>query len=143
MAASIIEQSPPFGLFVPVGQDLIFVVSNQTAVANETRVKFVAEVYIGTSIAAVSPTANTPIGTFKTTPNNAGVGMFDLRNVVENYVKADNMAANGSAYKTTTTSDSVRHPVHLIDKFSLNTNLGRYMLVRFSVEWLSTLLQLK
>jgi hypothetical protein len=28
--------------------------------------------------------------------------MFDLRNVVENYVKADNMAADGSAYKTTT-----------------------------------------
>jgi hypothetical protein len=135
MAASIIEQTP-FGLFVPVGQDLIFVVSNQTAVANETRVKFVAEVYIGTSIAAVSPTANTPVGTFKTTPNNAGVGMFDLRNVVENYVKADNMAANGSKYKDTTTSDSVRHPVHLIDKYSLNTNLGRYMLVRFSVEWL-------
>jgi hypothetical protein len=26
--------------------------------------------------------------------------MFDLRNVVENYVKADNMAANGSKYKT-------------------------------------------
>jgi hypothetical protein len=62
--------------------------------------------------------------------------MFDLRNVVENYVKADNMAANGSAYKTTVTSDSARHPVHLIDKYSLNTNLGRYMLVRFSVEYL-------
>jgi hypothetical protein len=134
-APSIIEQTP-VGLFVPVGQDLIFVVSNQTAVANETRVKFVAEVYIGTTVASVSPTANTPIGTFKTTPNNAGVGMFDLRNVVENYVKADNMAADGSAYKTTTTSDSVRHPVHLIDKFSLNTNLCRYMRVRFSVEYL-------
>jgi hypothetical protein len=138
MAASIIEQATSSGLFVtPVGQDLIFVVSNQTAVANETRVKFVAEVYIGTSVAAVNPTANTPIGTFKTTPNNAGVGMFDLRNVVENYVKADNMAADGSAYKTTTTSAAARHPVHLIDKFSLNTNLGRYMLVRFSVEWLN------
>jgi hypothetical protein len=135
MAVSIIEQHP-VGLFVPVGQDLIFVVSNQTAVLNETRVKFVAEVYIGTSVAAVNPSANTPIGTFKTTPNNAGVGMFDLRNVVENYVKADNMAADGSAYKTTVTSDSVRHPVHLIDKYSLNTNLGRYMLVRFSVEYL-------
>ena len=134
-APSIIEQSP-YGVFVPVGQDLIFVVSNQTAVANETRVKFVAEVYIGTSVAAVNPSANTPIGTFKTTPNNAGVGMFDLRNVVENYVKADNMAADGSAYKTTVTSDSVRHPVHLIDKFSLNTNLARYMRVRFSVEYL-------
>jgi hypothetical protein len=34
------------------------------------------------------------------------------------------------------TSDSVRHPVHLIDKFSLNTNVSRYMLVRFSVEYL-------
>lgn len=135
MAVSILEQVP-YGVFVPVGQDLIFVVSNQTAVANETRVKFVAEVYIGTSQAAVNPTANTPIGTFKTTPNNAGVGMFDLRNVVENYVKADNMAANGSAYKTTLTSSNARHPVHLIDKFSLNTNLCRYMLVRFSVEWL-------
>jgi hypothetical protein len=136
MAASIIQQQPQASFITPVGQDLIFVVSNQTAVANETRVKFVAEVYIGTSIASVSPTANTPIGTFKTTPNNAGVGMFDLRNVVENYVKADNMAANGSKYKNTTTSDSVRHPVHLIDKFSLNTNLCRYMLVRFSVEYL-------
>jgi hypothetical protein len=62
--------------------------------------------------------------------------MFDLRNVVENYVKADNMAANGSKYKTTTTSAAARHPIHLIDKFSLNTNLGRYMLVRFSVEYL-------
>ena len=132
-----IKQEPyQSGLLTPVGQDLIYVVSNTSVVANETRVKFVAEVYIGTSIAAVTPTGNTPVGTFKTTPNNAGVGMFDLRNVVENYVKADNMAADGSAYKTTTTSDSVRHPVHLIDKYSLSNNLGRYMLVRFSVEWL-------
>jgi hypothetical protein len=138
-APSIIEQQPiliGFNLLTPVGQDLIFVVSNQTAVANETRVKFVAEVYIGTSAAIVTPTGNTPIGTFKTTPNNAGVGMFDLRNVVENYVKADNMAANGSKYKGILTSDSVRHPVHLIDKFSLNTNVSRYMIVRFSVEYL-------
>ena len=132
-----IEQEPyQSGLLTPVGQDLIYVVSNTSVVANETRVKFVAEVYIGTSIAAVTPTGNTPVGTFKTTPNNAGVGMFDLRNVVENYVKADNMAADGSAYKTTTTSTTARHPIHLIDKFSLNTNLARYMCIRFSVEWL-------
>ena len=87
MPASIIQQQPQASFITPVGQDLIFVVSNGTAVLNETRVKFVAEVYIGASLAAVNPTANTPIGTFKTTPNNAGVGMFDLRNVIENYVK--------------------------------------------------------
>ena len=131
-----IEQFPLGGL-LPVGQDLIYVVSNTSVVANETRVKFVAEVYIGTSQAAVTPTGNTPVGTFKTTPNNAGVGMFDLRNVVENYVKADNMAADGSAYKTTTTSTTARHPIHLINKFSLNTNVARYMCIRFSVEWLN------
>jgi hypothetical protein len=54
MAASIIEQTTFRLNILPVGQDLIFVVSNQTAVANETRVKFVAEVYIGTSPAAVT-----------------------------------------------------------------------------------------
>jgi hypothetical protein len=134
MAASIIEQQPQASFITPVGQDLIFVVSNQTAVLNETRVKFVAEVYIETT--APNPTANTPVGTFKTTPNNAGVGMFDLRNVIENYVKADNMAAKGSKYKTTLTSSTARHPIHLIDQYSLNTNLCRYMLVRFSVEYL-------
>jgi urease accessory protein UreH len=41
-----------------------------------------------------------------------------------------------SAYKTTTTSITARHPIHLIDQYSLNTNLCRYMLVRFSVEYL-------
>jgi hypothetical protein len=134
MAVSIIEQSLIQGTSVPVGQELIFVVSNQTAVANETRVKFVAEVYIGTT--PPNPSADTPIGTFKTTPNNAGVGMFDLRNVVENYVKADNMAFNQSKYKTTVTSATARHPIHLIDQYSLNTNAVKFMVVRFSVEYL-------
>jgi hypothetical protein len=135
MAVSIIEQSPYSFTLLPVGQELIFVVSNQTAVANETRVKFVAEVYIGT--AALNPSVDTPIGTFKTTPNNAGVGMFDLRNVVENYVKADNMAFNQSKYKTIVTSATKRHPIHLIDQYSLNTNAVKFMAVRFSVEWLN------
>ena len=137
MAANCVIEQHPIGFFIPVGQELIFVVSNQTAVANETKVKFGAEVHIGTTI-PVTATSNDLKGVFKTTPNNAGVGMFDLRNVIENYVKADNMAANGSSYKGTTTSDSERHPVHLIDKFSLNTNLGRYMVIQFYVEYLNT-----
>jgi hypothetical protein len=62
--------------------------------------------------------------------------MFDLRNVVENYVKADNMAFNQSKYKTTVTSATVRHPIHLIDQYSLNTNAVKFMVVRFSVEYL-------
>jgi hypothetical protein len=62
--------------------------------------------------------------------------MFDLRNVVENYVKADNMAFNQSKYKTIVTSATKRHPIHLIDQYSLNTNAVKFMVVRFSVEYL-------
>ena len=78
MAASILEQVP-YGVFVPVGQDLIFVVSNQTAVLNETRVKFVAEVYIGTSQAAVNPSANNSISLVKvSTPASISVSLFSF-----------------------------------------------------------------
>ena len=135
MAANSVIEQQPYGLPIPVGQELIFVVSNQTAVSQETKVKFCAEVHISTTM-PVTATSNDLKGVFKTTPNNAGVGMFDLRNVVENYVKADNMAADGSSYKGTTTSSTARHPVHLIDKYSLNNNLIRVMVIQFYVEYL-------
>ena len=137
MANSIIEQKPRLETLT-VGQDIIFVVSNATAVANETKVKFGMEIHIsGTTPPNVS-NANNLIGTFKTTPNNAGVGIFDLRNVVENYVKADNMAANGSSYKLTGTTDNRPHPIHLIDKLSLSNNSIKYMALQFFVEYLNT-----
>ena len=137
MAVNSTVEQKPLGIFQVVGQPIIFTVSNQPAVANETRVKFCAEVHIGTSIPNTA-NSNDLKGVFKTTPNSAGVGMFDLRNVVENYVKADNMAADGSAYKSTLTSTTNRHPIHLIDEFSLSDNLGRYMVIQFYVEYLDT-----
>ena len=135
MAANCVIEQYPIGIPTPVGQDLIFVVSNQTAVANETKVKFCAEVHIGTTIPNTANSINLK-GVFKTTPNNAGVGMFDLRNVIENYVKADNMASDNSQFKDNTASVNERIPIHLIDKFSLNTNLIRYMVIQFYVEYL-------
>ena len=137
MANSIIEQQPLYDQ-LPVGQEIIYVVSNDDAVANQTKVKFIAEVHISSGNPPVLASTDDIIGTFKTTPNNAGVGIFDFRNLVENYVKADNMAANGSAYKTTITSDDLPHPIHLIDKFSLNNNVVRYLRMQFKVEYLDT-----
>tara|TARA_B100001094_G_scaffold277041_1_gene285605 strand:- start:1294 stop:2706 length:1413 start_codon:yes stop_codon:yes gene_type:complete len=135
MAANCVIEQHPIGIPTPVGQDLIFVVSNQTAVANETKVKFCAEVHIGTTIPNTANSNNLK-GVFKTTPNNAGVGMFDLRNVIENYVKADNMASDNSQFKDNTASVNERIPIHLIDRFSLNANLIRYMVIQFYVEYL-------
>jgi len=136
MAVTVIEQYP-IGTYIPVGQDLIFVVSNAPTVANQTRVKFCVDIHIGQNVP--NPSNNTHlIGTFKTTPNNAGVGMFNIRNVVENYVKADNMAAANSEYKGATTNDETPHPLHLIDKYSMNDNLLRYIVCKFYVEYLDT-----
>jgi len=134
MANSIIEQEPKFKT-LPVGQEIVFVVSNDTAVANETKVKFIAEVHIGTSIP--NPSTNTnKIATFKTTPNNAGVGIFDFKNIVENFVSSDNIGGVNSKYKDQVTSDTFTFPIHLVDKFSLCDNSFRYLVIQFKVEFL-------
>tara|TARA_R100001594_G_scaffold130917_1_gene170239 strand:- start:648 stop:2075 length:1428 start_codon:yes stop_codon:yes gene_type:complete len=132
---SIIEQRPLYNT-LPVGQDVIFVISNEDAVANYEKVKFIVDIHISGTTPPDTTTTNDLVGTYKTTPNNAGVGMFDLRNVIENYVKADNMAADGSSYKATVTTPEERHPIHLIDKYSLNNNSARYMALVFAVEYL-------
>jgi hypothetical protein len=132
---SIIEQEPLYTQ-LPVGQEVIFVVSNNDAVANQLKVKFIADIHISS---VTTPNLNTTtdlIGSFKTTPNNAGVGIFDIRNIIENYVSADNMAADGSAYKGTATASDERHPIHLINQYSLNKNIVTFLAIRFSVEYL-------
>ena len=131
--ATIIEQEPLYSQ-LPVGQDVVFTVSNNTIVATQTKVKFIAEVHI-TNTFPTFP-SSTLVGTFKTTPNNAGVGIFNFRNIVENYVSADNMARNGSEYKGVTTTADAPHPLHLIDKYSGNINAMRYMAIQFKIEYL-------
>ena len=138
-AVTVIEQKPLYTI-LPVGQDIIFVASNQLAIANETKVKFCVEVHIGTTMP--NPATNTHLkGTFKTTPNNAGVGMFDLRNVIENYVKADNRTSTdntgitGPQYKSTYVNENT-YPIHLVDKFSRSTNCVKFMVLKFYVEYL-------
>ena len=135
MANSVIEQQPLYEN-MPVGQEIIFVVSNATAVASESKVKFIARVHISEDFIPNVNTTTHLVGTFKTTPNNAGVGVFDFRSILENYVKADNMAATGSSYKGTATTVDERHPLHLVDKYSTSNNGFRWFGVQFAVEYL-------
>ena len=135
MANSIIEQYPKVTR-MPVGQPVIFVVSNNDIVATQTKVKFVAQVHISNNNEVNLSSSSTIIGHFKTTPNNAGVGIFDFRSIIENFVKADNLAIRGSTYKTNATFEPTNQPMHLIDKFSGNNNTARYFAVQFKVEYL-------
>ena len=134
MSQTLIEQAPLFQ-YLPVGQDVIFAVSNTSIVSSFTGVKFIAEVHIsGNGIPNLS-TNNDVVGTFKTTPNNAGVGMFDFRPIIESFVKSDHKALSNSSYKTDVNTN-LRTPLHLIDKFSGNNNSFRYLAVKFSIEYI-------
>jgi len=132
--ATIIEQKPLYPQ-VPVGQEVIFVVSNSTIVAGFTNIRFIADVYISDTTPSSITTTTTPTATFKTTPNNAGVGIFDFRQVVENYVSADNMAFNDSQYKTVSTTDDTPHPLHLINKYSRNKKTARWLSIQFKTQY--------
>jgi hypothetical protein len=131
MAAVSIDQKP-LERTLPIGQQIIFSVSNSAIVATMYKVKFVAEIYV--SNASITWNASELIGTFKTTPNNAGVGMFDLRPILETFVKPDNEPSNWGSFKVTPSSTNM-FPIHLIDKYSLSYNSIKFFAVRFLVEY--------
>jgi len=131
MALSI-EQEPLYSLSV-VGSEIIFTALDAATVSAYFNVNYVAEVHISTVDINLA-TTTAIVGTFKTTPNNTGAGMFDLRPILESFVSPDNLAALGSEYKTDATSAIITHPLHLVDKFSLNNNVVRYLKIRFTIE---------
>ena len=133
--ATLIEQHPLYDT-LPVGQDVIFTVSNTSVVSSFTNVKFIAEVHISSGNPPNPNTSTDIVGTFKTTPNNAGVGMFDFRPIIESFVNTDNLARVGSAYKLAVNTVGTNVPIHLIDKFSGNLNSMRYLFIRFKIQYL-------
>ena len=135
MALSI-EQNPLYTLN-PVGQEVIFTVLDAATVSAYYNVKYVAEVHISTVDIDLA-TTTAIVGTFKTTPNNTGAGMYDFRPILESFVSPDNLAALGSEYKGAATTAIKTHPLHLVDKYSLNDNVVRYLKIRFTIEGSTT-----
>ena len=141
--ATIIEQKPRYDKY-PVGQPIIYAVSNDLIVATEFQVKFVAFVYVSSGLPpSTSATSTQLIGTFKTTPNNKGVGIFDFRPILESYVKSDNLArpsqdggVTGSSYKLNKNLETSPRILHLIDTYSGNENLVRRVTIKFKTEHL-------
>jgi len=134
MAVSI-DQRPLYKV-LPIGQQIMFSVSEPTTVATKFKVKFVAEVRVSSS-AGINPNSSDDlIGTFKTTPNNAGVGMFDLRPILETFVSPDNEPSStaNATYKGIPESIAT-FPIHLVDKYSLSDKSIKFFAVRFLVEY--------
>ena len=133
--ANNIAQKPLFTI-LPVGQQIIFTIENSSIVNNYWNVKFLAELHVGRSPISLSSTSGL-IGTFKTTPNNAGVGIFDFQSLLENYVGPQNIgggSGDGSRYKGVSIYDQP-HPIHVIDKYSRNIQSIFYFAIQFKVEY--------
>jgi hypothetical protein len=129
-----IDQRPLYKT-LPIGQQVIFSISEPTIVATKFKVKFIAEVHVSNSPINLS-TADDVIGTFKTTPNNAGVGIFDLRPILETFVTPDNEPSStaNATYKGIPYSIST-FPIHLVDKFSLSDKSIKYFAIQFKIEY--------
>ena len=136
--ATTIEQQPKFR-FLPVGQPVIFTISNDDIVTdpNFSRVRFTATVHISSGFPPNPSNNNQVVGTFRTTANNQGRGIFDLRTVIENFVSADHKASTNSSFKAVENIDDDL-PIHLIDEWSGNSNSFRYMVIRFKTEYLDS-----
>ena len=144
--AVIINQTPLYGDSqngaLPVGQQIIFTVSQPSVIDNYWNVKFIAEVHISAFPINLS-TSDALVATFKTTPNNAGVGIFDFRSLFESYVSTDNLgkAAGTTAisqYKGVDYSLETPHPIHLIDKYCRSQESIKYFAIQFKTEGSST-----
>ena len=140
MAVSI-DQQPLYSV-LPIGQQIIFSISEPPIVATKFKVKFVAQVHISNFPINLSNNSAL-IGTFKTTPNNAGVGIFDFRSVIETFLKPDNepqtdiVPGSDSEYKGTKAQDTM-FPIHLVDKFAISKNSIKYFAINFFIEYADT-----
>ena len=137
----VIEQRPLYRT-MPVGQDIIFAVSENNIVANKFRVKFVAEMFVANSLSGTFNVASRT-STLKVTPNNKGVGIFSLQPFLESYVSPqyEGTEFDGvffSTYKGSAFTQDNEHPIHLIDKYSCNRNNFRYFGISFNVEYYDT-----
>ena len=142
--STIIEQQPyQFGkdrVAIPVGQNVVFTVSNNTIVANKFNTKFIARLRVLEF--AINPSSTSQIVAItKVNPNGQGVAIFDFSTILENYVSPDyngTTYGEASTYKGVDYSENTPHPVHLIDILSTNNNSVKHFQVTFSLEYSET-----
>ena len=143
--ALTIHQKPLYDL-LPSGEKIIFTLKDLQVVTTYKKVKYIARVYVAKLVSDLGSTANLSssslVATLKTNPNSAGVGIFDLSPILDNYVSPDFEGGDGQSTGTPDESEykgveysSVKHSIHLIDKYCANQNATRYFRVVFNMEY--------
>mgnify|MGYP003132733421 CR=1 FL=1 len=135
--ATVIEQEPNHALTVG-GSDIMFTVSNANVVASYPGVKFIAEVHISGQAIPNPVTIDDRVGIFKVNPNDRGVGIFNIRSVVEDYLGADHLTKVHPKLAITPSFKNYNRgqfPIHMVDKFSGNTNAMKFVVVVFKAQY--------
>ena len=112
--AITIEQKPNYSA-IPVGQDVIFSVSDATVLANYFNVRFYCDVEFSSTTEALQSN----IVTLKTTPNAAGSGIFDIRRSLEAELSADYTLDSNNSNVTFKGDSGVEDaPIHHTAKYT-------------------------
>ena len=149
MALQIVQR--PLYNTLAAGQEIVFVVNETTGniVTTKTNVNYVVEIRVATDSSELNSTTSI-IGEFKSTPNNTGVGIFELSTILENYVSpdyngVDTQIAPGETVQTTFRGISFEnnnnqkrfyHAIHLVDRYCISQNAIKYVRVKFTMEYL-------
>lgn len=132
--AMTIEQNPAYNL-QPAGTDWIFTISS-TNVSGNYKYKFIADL----QIAQTAPASNTI--RLKFSPNDAGVGIINISEILQDYVNFDLLGYNGTSidaeFKGNKASDTNRFGLPMIDKLSLSGNSIYRLNIEFGEEYSTT-----
>ena len=140
MAGNLLLTQEPMFKFNAAGQPLVYTVSSEDIVLNETNVKFICSIWCGRTENDLYKLA-----TLKTTPNGMGVGMFDVSSIVESYVSPsyqgrkgtdDDHPNNVSKFKGVFWKVTKPHTLHQIDKFCTNSRNMFLYEVYFTIEYM-------
>ena len=137
--ATIIQQELLYQI-TPVGQQIMFTLQNDPIVDNNFNVKFCAAIHISSGPITLANN-NDLIGTFKTTPNGMGVGMFDLQTILETFLKPDQEPREHywaqAEYKGAWVGKKA-FPLHLVDKYALSQDSIKNVAINFYIEYSTT-----
>ena len=141
----VIPKQTPRGSLQFAGMPTVYTVSADWIVTVQTNVKFIAEVYMSRTYQPIS--AQFPVATLKTSPNAAGVGMFDLQPIIEAYVEPSYEGRRGittenpnqcSRFKLVQFENDKPHTIHQIDQFCTNSTNMVYYQLRLRIEYMNT-----
>tara|TARA_R100001594_G_scaffold17746_4_gene35900 strand:+ start:378 stop:1979 length:1602 start_codon:yes stop_codon:yes gene_type:complete len=148
--ALIIEQRPLYKT-IAAGQEIIYVLNESTGniVTTKTNVNYVAEIRVSVDQSELNQSSSS-IGTFKSTPNDKGVGIFELSTILENYVSPDyngvdteiaageNVSSTwrGNTFENNNNEKRYYHALHLVDRYCLSQNSIKYVRIFFKMEYL-------